>query len=85
MRSVRGNVVNKLFSASKLASLATPESVSEEILLFLMVRLRNSGKVARVRDESKLFSAVSVSNLGKPDKVRLVSRFEETLREERSG
>ena len=36
--SVRGNVVNKLLSAYKLASLATPVSVSEEILLLAMLR-----------------------------------------------
>ena len=34
--SVRGNVVNKLLSAYKLASFATPVSVSDEILLFSM-------------------------------------------------
>ena len=75
VRSVSGNVVSKLLSAYKLASLGIPVSVSEEILLLAMPRYLSSGNVARVSDESKLSYVCSVSNLGKPDKVRLVKRL----------
>ena len=75
--SVRGNVVNKLLSAYKLASFATPVSVSDEILLFSMFSSFSFGKVTRVRDDRRLLLTVSVSKFGKPDNVRLVNRLEE--------
>ena len=83
--SVRGKVVNKLLSAYKLASRATPVSVSDEILLVVILKKFNRGNVARDKVVNKLLSALSDSKLGKPDSVRLVSRFEPTLIEVRSG
>jgi hypothetical protein len=83
--SVRGNVVNKLLSAYKLASFATPVSVSDEILLFSMFSSFSFGKVTRVRDDRRLLVTVSVSKFGKPDKVRLVNRLDEISKERSSG